>query len=710
MSNEKALGGIDYFKITAAFLVVAIHTSPLSSFSSNGDFLLTRIIARIAVPFFLMVTGYFVIRPYLFHQSVDSTPLFRFIKKTLFLYIAAIILYLPINLYAGHFNGMNILDILRMLVFDGTLYHLWYLPASMLGTLLVFFASRRLSLKLILCGSLLLYIIGLFGDSYFGLIKNFQIFGAAYEALFQISSYTRNGIFYVPIFLVIGAWIGNSQKSISHKSNMLGLLLSFILMVAEGFTLHDLEIQRHDSMYLSLLPCMFFLFQLITSVKLKSQKSLRTVAAMIYVLHPLFIVVIRVIAKFLHIESILIGNSLVHYFMVCVFSWLAAIVIAKVISIKKEQTYVKGRAWIEIDRECLMQNVKELRKQMPPNCKLMPVLKANAYGHGAVLMARELNAMKIYSFCVATVLEGVELRRHHIKGEILILGYTHPQQFSLLRRYKLTQTVIDLAYAHKLNSYGKKIKVHLKIDTGMHRLGERSVNINSLCSMFQCKNLVINGVYTHLCACSTTTFQDIAFTQAQEKAFLDALAALKKRGFTCPTMHLQASYGLLNYPAIRGDYARIGIALYGTLSKRVDAENNAIKLHPILSVKARVVLVKDLFAGETAGYDLTYKAQRNMKIAILSIGYADGIPRSLSCGNGNVLINGDEAPIIGRICMDQMMVDVSNITSPQSGDVTVIVGKSGAAEITVYDIAERTETITNEVLSRLGNRLYRILV
>lgn len=376
----------------------------------------------------------------------------------------------------------------------------------------------------------------------------------------------------------------------------------------------------------------------------------------------------------------------------------------------KSQTYEKGRAWIEVDEECLMQNVKELCKQMPPGCKLMPVLKANAYGHGAVLLARELNAMKIYSFCVATVLEGVELRRHHIKGEILILGYTHPQQFPLLIRYKLTQTVIDLNYAHKLNNYGKRVKVHLKIDTGMHRLGERSVNIESLCSIFKCKNLVIVGAYTHLCADSTTTSQDMAFTKAQEKAFFDAIAKLKERGFICPAIHLQASYGILNYPAIRGDYARIGIALYGYLSTRADAERKDFKLHPILALKARVVLVRDLFVGESVGYDLAYIAPRDMKIATLAIGYADGIPRSLSCGNGRVLINGDEAPIIGRICMDQMMVDVSNVKNPQSGQIAVIIGKSGEAEITIYDIAQQTGTITNEVLSRLGNRLNRIVV
>ncbi len=171
-----------------------------------------------------------------------------------------------------------------------------------------------------------------------------------------------------------------------------------------------------------------------------------------------------------------------------------------------------------------------------------------------------------------------------------------------------------------------------------------------------------------------------------------------------------AIYGLLNYPELSGDYARIGIALYGVLSNRRDMENQRISLKPILSVKTRVALVKNMCKGESAGYGQQFKAEQNRRIAVLAIGYADGLPRALSCGVGKVLINGKKAPVIGCICMDQTLVDVTDIPNVKQGDVAVIIGKSGEQEITAYDLAEQTGTITNEILSRLGSRLERTLL
>lgn len=369
-----------------------------------------------------------------------------------------------------------------------------------------------------------------------------------------------------------------------------------------------------------------------------------------------------------------------------------------------------GRAWIELDRKALHHNVKILRSLLSDGCELMPAVKANAYGHGAVLISRELNAVGVRAFCVASVLEGVELRRNGIEGEILILSYTHPEQFHYLYRYHLTQTVIDYSYAQVLKRYGKKIKVHIKIDTGMHRLGERCERIDDIRRIFQCGNLKIEGIFTHLCAVDTTSLEDKAFTMAQERNLYYVVKQLKEWGYICPKIHLLSSYGLLNYPNFGGDYARIGIALYGTLSTHTDTENCAVPLKPVLSVKARVASVKELFKGEKAGYGLQFVADQNSRIAILTIGYADGIPRSLSNGVGNVLINGYEAPIIGRICMDQTLVDITNIPDVKAGDVAVVIGKSGNAEITVCDLAEQTGTISNEILSRLGERLERQMI
>ena len=244
----------------------------------------------------------------------------------------------------------------------------------------------------------------------------------------------------------------------------------------------------------------------------------------------------------------------------------------------------------------------------------------------------------------------------------------------------------------------------------MHRLGERAEHIEEIARMFQMKNLVIEGAFTHLCADESTSPKDRTFTEAQGKAFYQVISTLKEQGCSCPKVHLLASYGLINYPELSGDYARIGIALYGVLSNRSDIQKCKTPLLPVLSIKVRIAAIKDLFCGEGVGYGLSYTATENRKIAILPIGYADGIPRALSCGNGNVLIKGNIAPIIGRICMDQTIIDITDIPTVKEGDIAIIIGKSGNAEITAYDIAEQTGTITNEILSRLGSRLDRFII
>ena len=265
-------------------------------------------------------------------------------------------------------------------------------------------------------------------------------------------------------------------------------------------------------------------------------------------------------------------------------------------------------------------------------------------------------------------------------------------------------------YARLLNTYGKKIKVHLKIDTGMHRLGISADRKEEIARVFNYRNLVITGIFTHLCADDVRTVERETFTLGQAAAFDRVICDLNKRDFNCGKIHLLSSDGLLQYPELAGDYARVGIALYGVLSQGADMESCRIDLRPVLSVKARVALVKDLYAGEAAGYGLGYMAESNRKIAVLSIGYADGIPRALSCGKGRVLIAGSEAPIIGLICMDQLLVDVTDIPDAAAGDTAVLIGTSGSRQITACDLAEQTGTITNEILSRLGNRLNRIII
>lgn len=374
------------------------------------------------------------------------------------------------------------------------------------------------------------------------------------------------------------------------------------------------------------------------------------------------------------------------------------------------ETFRRGRAWVELDRRALRQNVDALRSMLPDSCRLMPAVKADAYGHGAVLVADELQKAGVDAFCVACVQEGVQLRREGIQGEVLILGYTHPEQFALLCSYHLTQTVVDYAYAQQLNAFGRPVHVHIGIDTGMHRLGVRSEHLEQVLEIFGMEHLVVDGMFTHLCTSDTMTVRGRSYTNAQADAFYHLLDQLLERGCPCPKIHMQASYGVLNYPQLAGDYARVGIALYGVLSTEEDTAKWQEELKPVLSLKARIAAVKALYQGESAGYGIQFTAASDMRIAALAIGYADGLPRALSSGVGSVLIHGHRAPVIGRICMDQTIVDVSGIEDVQAGEEAVLIGRSGDLEISVCDIAKQAGTITNEILSRMGARLERVFV
>lgn len=738
MRTKDNYGWLDSFRLIAALLVIAIHTSPLDSFSPEGDFFLTRILARIAVPFFFMVTGQFVVSGFIEEKDGQNGGrcLLRYLRKILLLYVIAIVLYVPIGIYAGHYKELTVLSFLRMFLFDGTFYHLWYFPACLLGVLLVYLMSRFLRLRGILIVSIILYVIGLLGDSYFGLVQKLPPLETAYELFFQICSYTRNGVFFAPLFLALGAWCaGGNRRRLSVHLTV--LVLSFLLMTVEAFTLRRFSWQRHDSMYLMLVPVMLSLYCTLLCLpgfSGQAGKYFRRVSLWIYILHPAFIIVVRGAAKALHLTPLLVDNSLIHYFAVSALSVGAGFGIA-LLPVDSVRTFCskichaghradktgrsslrqhsapspRGRAWIELDMDALAQNVEYLRSLTPEGCRLMPAVKANAYGHGAALIAAELNRLGVVAFCVACVSEGISLRKAKVQGEILILGYTAPEDFMLLQRYRLTQTVVDYEYAEKLAESGLTLHVHIGIDTGMHRLGIHCENMEEILTVFEMKNLIIDGMFTHLCACDSPLPENEAFTESQIHAFYRVADILEEQGIPCPRLHLQSSYGLLNYPGLDADYVRPGIALYGAASSAEDETLFRENLAPVLSLKSRVASVRTLYAGDSAGYGLAFTAEREMQIAVLSIGYADGLPRELSCGRGYVLLHGRKAPIVGRICMDQTLVDISGISQVSPGDVAVLIGTSDNAEITAEQLAARCGTITNELLSRLGERLERII-
>lgn len=363
------------------------------------------------------------------------------------------------------------------------------------------------------------------------------------------------------------------------------------------------------------------------------------------------------------------------------------------------------RTWIEINLQNLEHNAGVLQQAMPQKCKLMAVVKTSAYGHGAVPISSHLNKIGIEAFAVATIDEGIELRKHGIRGEILILGYTSIDRASELKKYDLMQTLIDFDYAAALNEQNVVLKTHIKIDTGMHRLGIDCNDFSKIRQIFAMKNMEVCGIYTHLCCSESLEPEDVRYTRNQIRCFYDVIEVLKNSNITVPKIHIQSSYGLLNYPNLECDYARIGIALYGVLSSPRDHTNLKLDLRPVLSLKTRVVLIRQVRKGDSVGYDRKYRADRDGRIAVLPIGYGDGLPRNLSCQKGSVYLNGRCVPIVGQICMDQLAIDVTNVEDVSPGDVAVLIGGDKNMQISTPVVSDCSDSISNELLCRMGERV-----
>ena len=678
---------LDRFRLLAAVLVVCIHTGPLGSYSGAADFWLCRVLGRTAVPFFLMTSGYF-----LAESGWRSTG--RFLKKTLLAYAAAVLLCLPLNLYMG---GYGPLEWGRRLLLEGTLYHLWYFPAVLLGTLAVR-GLLRMGRAAALAAAFGLYLLGLGGDSYFGLAARVPGLRAFYGGVFALFGYARNGLFYVPLFLLLGA----EGKRWSLRTSVLGGALGLALMSAEGFALRALGWPRHDSMYLFLPLWMLFLFSLLLNGNRGEDWRARRLSRLVYLLHPLCIVLVRGAAGFAGLEGPLVENSLGHFAAVLAVSLAAALVLD---GLRPLPVPARSRAWREIDLEALRHNAQALRALLPPCCELMAVLKADAYGHGAVKTARCLERAGVRAFAVACLAEGAALRKGGVRGTILILGWTPPEAVPILRRWRLTQTVADEAHGHALADMGLPVRVHIALDTGMRRLGVPAEDMDALVRLFRRKELRTGGVFSHLCVSDDLTMED--FTRGQLARFYGALDRLRERGLDPGLTHIQASSGLLNLPPQPCSFVRAGIALYGVRSGGEPARQQP-ELRPVLSLRARVACVRTLRPGEGAGYGLEFRAERETRLAVLAIGYADGLPRCLAQRGGRVLLHGRSCPMAGRMCMDQLLADVTGVPEVRAGDTATVIGRDGGAEITAEEVAERCGTITNELLSRLGARACRI--
>lgn len=695
MSRERYDTGIDWLRLAAAILVIAIHTSPLADFNETGDFILTRVLARIAVPFFFITSGYFLLSRY--HDS--DRKLRHFLKKTGWIYGASILLYLPLNFRNGYFSQSQLLpELLKDLIFDGTMYHLWYLPASMLGMLIAWKLVEKLDFSKGLVMALLLYLVGLFGDSYYVVVEKLPLLKAFYDRLFELFDYTRNGLFFAPVFLILGGFIADERRKLSSVEAGVGFLISLGLLLAEALILHRHGFQRHDSMYVFLLPAMYFLFHLILLWKGRRIPLLRPASLVVYLIHPL------VIAAVWRFSS---QNSLFHFGLVCLLSLLFSFAMAALwlrFSFKKPHNPEKDRAYIELNLANLTHNVSVLKAALPANAELMGVVKREAYGHGSYAVATHLEKTGVKAFAVATIDEGIALRRYGIRGEILILGFTDVRRAKELKTYRLTQTLIDFPYAEKLNRQKIPVSVHIAIDSGMHRLGLDTDDLESVQKLFQMKHLHIQGIFTHLCCADSRKPEDISFTRKQIRSFYGLISQMETAGLPIPKIHLQSSYGLLNYPDLPCDYVRAGISLYGVFSSPDDRTLLQPKLRPVLALKAKVVLIREISRGETVGYGRTFRAERNSRIAILPIGYGDGLPRNLS-GKAMVRISTHLLPVIGRICMDQLAIDLTGADDVSVGDTAILIDNAENSHLLAPNVAALSGSISNELLCRLGARL-----
>ena len=368
-----------------------------------------------------------------------------------------------------------------------------------------------------------------------------------------------------------------------------------------------------------------------------------------------------------------------------------------------------NRTWIELDREALAHNIRRYQSLLPAGCRIMGVVKADAYGHGARAVAAQLWELGIRHFATATLDEAVQLREAGIQGEILILGYSAPAYFHLLAEHGLTQTATCPDHAAQLETYcrenGVRLKVHIAVDTGMHRIGFLPEDLDAIRRVYENGVLQVTGIYSHLCVADTDEEEHVDFSRRQAETFKSVVESLQARGVELGTVHLLSSYAAVNYPEYAYDYARLGILMFGVKSSPADYLREDLQPMPVMTLKARITSVREIGPGETVSYGRIFRAERPTKVASVSIGYADGIPRCLSGGKPRAIVRGQYAQGIGRICMDQLMLDVTGIEDVRVGDEAVFIGRQGDCVIYAEELAENAGTITNELFSRLGARV-----
>lgn len=690
--------GIEQFRVLLAMMVVAIHCLPLHRLWPDGDILITLTLFRIAVPFFFMISGYYVFSDLATQNSYPARQrVWHFIKKQLQVYLIATLLFLPLAWYSGMLGlNMPLGTFIQTLLVNGILYHLWYFPAIITGSLLVMGLLVRFSFKQVFFMAIGLYVIGLGGDSWSGLAAQTPL-ASFYSLIFQLLAGTRNGIFFAPLFLLLGVLARRfAQKSASpHRYSY--LMISLICLLLESYLLHHFTTPKHDSMYVFLPIVLLFLFPIIQQWQAPMiWKQAGRLSLWLYLLHPYTIAV----THFLSQKLPLLQNNLINYFVVLgltigvVYGLFA---LQKLFSFPKKTPLHLQRATKEFSAPALLHNLQEIKRVIPATTKVMAVVKADAYGCDAKMVAGTLERAGVDFFAVATIEEAIELRRAGIKSRLLILGYTSAQRAKELNRYSLIQTIVSEAHGQALARTGLPIECHLAVDTGMHRLGV-APDLETVRKLFALPSLKITGIFSHLGSSDQLDTASILRTQAQITCFDDLLAGLSARNIAYGLTHLQSSYGILNYPEKQYDYVRPGILLTGSLSVPNEPTKQKINVQPILTIKALLVDKKTVAAGEAIGYGLATVFDRPATIGIVSIGYCDGVPRALSNQGFQLSYQGVLLPQIGLVCMDMLLIDLT--------DYPELAVESSLEVISDWTTtADQAQTITNELISRLGSRI-----
>ncbi len=364
--------------------------------------------------------------------------------------------------------------------------------------------------------------------------------------------------------------------------------------------------------------------------------------------------------------------------------------------------------WAEISLSALIENYRTLKRQLTGNAQLIAVVKANAYGHGAVECARALAEAGADWFGVALVEEAVELRQAGIKRPVFCLGGFWRTQGELILAHELTPALFRMDLAEELNARateaGRIVNFHLKVDTGMGRLGVPFSNLIEFArALKQFDHLKLDGVMTHFADADGI---ETDYTESQIRRFEESVVMLRELGFQPTWRQAANSAGLHAFPNSHGNLARAGAAMYGLTRDVLSPRLTAPPLHPVMALKSRIVMLKTVPAGTSLGYGCSFTTKRESRIATLPVGYADGFRRTLS-NKGRVIVRGQFAPIVGRVSMDLTMVDVTDVSGVQLGDEATLLGKQDNLKIVAEDLAEQIGTISYEIVTGISARVPR---